>query len=117
MRLTPRADLALLSVPAESRALLFLFPFMPEPLTYVKRNLLDFHEPVTYYSRMAKRALPLEFRKYLAKLGRKGGLKGGPARAATMTREQRSESARKAVMARWERVPKSADNKRSGRTS
>jgi len=49
---------------------------------------------------MAKK-LPTDFRKYLAKLGRKGGLKGGPARAAAMTPEQRSESARKAVMTRW----------------
>lgn len=36
-------------------------------------------------------------------LGRKGGLKGGKARAATMTPEQRSEAARKAAVARWER--------------
>ena len=34
-------------------------------------------------------------------LGRKGGKKGGPARAASMTPEQRRESARKAVEARW----------------
>ena len=34
-------------------------------------------------------------------LGRKGGAKGGPARAAKLTARQRSESARKAVMARW----------------
>ncbi|MBZ5728174.1 MAG: hypothetical protein LAP87_24710 [Acidobacteriia bacterium] len=34
-------------------------------------------------------------------LGRKGGKKGGPARAARLTSEQRSESARKAVRARW----------------
>ena len=34
-------------------------------------------------------------------LGRKGGLKGGPARAAALTPEQRSQSAKKAVMARW----------------
>lgn len=36
-------------------------------------------------------------------LGRKGGKKGGPARAAAMTPEERSESARKAVLARWAR--------------
>lgn len=41
---------------------------------------------------------------YAVALGRKGGLKGGPARAANMTPEQRSESARNAVMARWERA-------------
>lgn len=34
-------------------------------------------------------------------LGRKGGLKGGKARAAKMTAKQRSESARKAARARW----------------
>jgi len=39
-------------------------------------------------------------------LGRKGGIKGGPARAAKMTPEERSESARKAVQARWEKKRK-----------
>jgi len=34
-------------------------------------------------------------------LGRKGGLKGGKARAASMTPAQRAESARKAAQARW----------------
>lgn len=34
-------------------------------------------------------------------LGRRGGLKGGKARAAAMTPEQRSEAARKAAAARW----------------
>jgi hypothetical protein len=34
-------------------------------------------------------------------LGRRGGLKGGKARAAKLTPAQRSESARKAVRARW----------------
>ncbi len=34
-------------------------------------------------------------------LGRKGGLKGGKARAAKMTKKQRSESAKKAAQARW----------------
>jgi hypothetical protein len=37
-------------------------------------------------------------------LGRKGGKKGGLARAANLTPEQRSESARKAVQARWAKV-------------
>jgi len=45
--------------------------------------------------------IPQGMRDYLAKLGKKGGKKGGPARAAAMTPEQRSESARKAVNARW----------------
>jgi hypothetical protein len=41
---------------------------------------------------------------YAVALGRKGGRKGGPARAANMTREQRIDSARNAVMARWAKV-------------
>lgn len=36
-------------------------------------------------------------------LGRRGGLKGGKARAASMTPEQRSQAARKAAQARWKR--------------
>jgi len=40
-------------------------------------------------------------------LGRKGGKKGGPARAAKLTPQQRSEAARKAVMARWAKAAKS----------
>ena len=36
-----------------------------------------------------------------AALGRKGGLKGGPARAAALTAKKRSEIAKKAAAARW----------------
>ncbi len=45
-------------------------------------------------------------------LGRKGGKKGGLARAAKLTPAQRSESARKAVKARWAKLKAktSADN-------
>jgi hypothetical protein len=39
-------------------------------------------------------------------LGRRGGLKGGPARAAKMTTAQRRESARKAARARWAKSDK-----------
>ena len=38
-------------------------------------------------------------------LGRKGGLKGGKARAEKLTSEQRSEIARKAAQARWGKNP------------
>jgi hypothetical protein len=41
-------------------------------------------------------------------LGRKGGLKGGKARAAKMTPEQRSEAARKAAAARWNNPKKTS---------
>ena len=38
-------------------------------------------------------------------LGRLGGLKGGKARKEKLTKEQRSEIARKAAEARWSRKP------------
>jgi len=38
-------------------------------------------------------------------LGRKGGIKGGKARAEKLTPEQRSEIAKKAAAARWRREP------------
>ena len=38
-------------------------------------------------------------------LGRRGGLKGGAARAAKLTPEQRSEIARKAAEKRWKKAP------------
>lgn len=41
---------------------------------------------------------------YAVALGRKGGKKGGPARAANMTPQERSEAARKAVQARWDKL-------------
>lgn len=44
-----------------------------------------------------------ELRALARKLGRRGGLKGGKARAAKMTKEERSESARKAAKARWDK--------------
>lgn len=37
-------------------------------------------------------------------LGRKGGLKGGKARAAKMTAEERSTAARNAARARWSKT-------------
>lgn len=36
-------------------------------------------------------------------LGRKGGLKGGKARAKSLTKKQRSEIAKKAAQARWQK--------------
>jgi len=56
---------------------------------------------------------------YAVALGRRGGLKGGPARAAKMTPEERSMSARNAVMARWakERASDDAGNKENDKAS
>ncbi len=43
-----------------------------------------------------------------AKAGRIGGLKGGNARAASLTPEQRSEIAKKAAAKRWANKPNQA---------
>ena len=50
---------------------------------------------------MPKKRLPPEIRDYFVRMGKKGGALGGQTRAANMTPEERSESARKAVQARW----------------
>ena len=41
-------------------------------------------------------------------LGRLGGKKGGPARAAKMTQDERTESARNAAKERWKKARKAA---------
>ncbi len=46
-------------------------------------------------------------------LGRKGGLKGGKARAANMTKKERSEAASKAAKARWENSKKQSEDQAS----
>lgn len=48
--------------------------------------------------------MPPGLREYFSKLGKKGGKLGGPARAAKMTPEERSASAKKAIEARWAKV-------------
>lgn len=56
-----------------------------------------------------KKALPPEVLDYFTKMGRRGGLIGGHARAEKLTPEQRSASAKKASQARW--AKKGKDNK------
>ena len=67
-------------------------------------------QPLTYNTNMAltkKKKDPAA-----VALGRKGGNKGGPARAAKLASAQRSESARRAVQARWAKS-KAKDGSRS----
>jgi hypothetical protein len=45
--------------------------------------------------------MPQAVKEYFIRMGRKGGKLGGKARAARLTDEERTESARRAVMARW----------------
>lgn len=62
---------------------------------------------MSHFRQHRKRPLHRYFRKTrndfsgLRELGAKGGIKGGTSRAARMTPEERSESARRAVQARW----------------
>jgi len=44
-------------------------------------------------------------------LGKMGGSKGGKARAARLTPEERSASAQKAALARWAKVKKEREKK------
>jgi hypothetical protein len=48
---------------------------------------------------------PVEKNQAAVALGKLGGKKGGPARAAKLTAEQRSEIAKKAAQARWAKKP------------
>jgi hypothetical protein len=64
---------------------------------------------LTYNRGVAKKTLPPEVREFFVKMGRKGGKLGGSVRAANLTPEQRSESARKAVQARWAKKKKTAE--------
>jgi hypothetical protein len=50
-------------------------------------------------------------------LGKLGGSKGGKIRAAKLTPEQRSDIARKAVLARWARVKKNKGSEVPNKTS
>jgi hypothetical protein len=73
-------------------------------LSRTSANLqLAVRDRLRYYSCMTENQDPTdeELRELARKLGRRGGLKGGPARAAKMSPEERSEAARKAVNARW----------------
>lgn len=55
--------------------------------------------------------LPPEIRDYFVRMGQKGGALGGRARAANMTDQQRSDSARKAVTARWNKAKRVAHSR------
>ena len=46
-----------------------------------------------------------EISKYLAEIGRKGGLKGGKARAEKLSAKKRTNIAKKAAEARWNKKP------------
>jgi hypothetical protein len=81
------------------------------PLRNVKEESACIYElGVRIIKSWPKRSSPPEIREFFVRMGKRGGASGGHARAANMTAEQRSESARKAVQARWRKVvtPKSS---------
>ena len=61
------------------------------------------HAPTERVRVLARRHRTHAANVHAAALGRLGGLKGGPARAATLTPERRREIARHAARARWRR--------------
>jgi hypothetical protein len=60
----------------------------------------DCHAPTERLAVLPKRT---SANPHAAALGRLGGLKGGPARAAALSAKERREMARRAAIARWRR--------------
>jgi hypothetical protein len=59
------------------------------------------HAPTERIATLSRRTRPVAANPHAAALGRLGGLKGGPARAATLSPERRREIARQAARRRW----------------
>jgi hypothetical protein len=69
------------------------------PSSSIPRDAREFAAAVA--GLMAEEAV----KEYLARIGRKGGLKGGKARAMKLSAQRRLEIARKAAKARWAKQP------------
>ncbi len=52
----------------------------------------------------AKIRVSQELHEFFQRIGKRGGKAGGPAAAQALTPEQRKERARKAALARWDRL-------------
>jgi hypothetical protein len=103
------ASAVVITAPVGVSALIGAFCFIKfllyvTPLRKSTRKCLAFRDGVTYHGGMSRKRLPPEVLEFFKKQGARGGKKGGTARAANMTPEERSESARKAVQARWARI-------------
>jgi hypothetical protein len=77
-----------------------------ECVPWPQESAIDMLDGVRYSESMK---LPEKLLEFFRKQGRIGGKLGGPARAASLTDKQRSESARKAVEARWARHREEAE--------
>jgi hypothetical protein len=60
---------------------------------------------------MTKKKFPPQVMAFFKKAGAAGGKIGGVMRAENMSAQERSEAARKAVLARWEKAKQASENK------
>lgn len=72
---------------------------MPRDINALAKNILD----LTTEEATPEEETPSDKNPHAVALGRLGGKKGGKARAKKLTKEQRSEIARKAAKARWKK--------------
>jgi hypothetical protein len=66
------------------------------PMCHAPTELIAFLQPMTS-------TVPLWKNPHASALGRLGGRRGGPARAAALSPKRRTEIARKAALARWKK--------------
>jgi len=76
----------------------------PEDTEVIGPPCPECHAPTERLEVLAKRARAATANPHAAALGRLGGLKGGPARAAALSRERRRDIARLAARRRWGRT-------------
>jgi hypothetical protein len=65
----------------------------------------------SYHAEYLLEDMPKKKNPHAVALGKLGGSKGGKIRAAKLTSEQRSNIARNAVLARWEKARKAREKK------
>jgi len=75
----------------------------PEDTPAIGAPCGECHAPTERIEVLARSTRASEANPHAAALGRLGGLKGGPARAAALSRERRREIARHAARRRWGR--------------
>lgn len=75
----------------------------PEETDVVGPQCTQCHAPSERVAVLARRVEPVERNLHAAELGRLGGRKGGPARAAALNARRRREIARAAARARWKK--------------
>jgi len=74
-----------------------------------KKLPTDANQLATAIVKLSTEEPPQSVAQYLAEIGRKGGLKGGDARAKKLSAKRRKQIAKKAADARWK--PKLAKSK------